>query len=81
MEMIKSKKIYKLNDRVGFQIDESLKNIITQIIVKAKSEEDIPSKNLKTYNKIANKILGSITVHRFNDTFYDVLKGLIMYIV
>lgn len=39
------------------------------------------SKNLKVYSKIANKVLGSITVYRFNDTFYDVLKDLILYVV
>ena len=39
------------------------------------------SKNLKVYSKIAKKVLGSITVYRFNDTFYDVLKDLILYVV
>jgi hypothetical protein len=28
------------------------------------------AKNLKTYSKIANKVLGSITVYKFNDSFY-----------
>ena len=37
------------------------------------------SKNLKTYSKIANKILSSITVYRFNDPFYNLLKKTILY--
>lgn len=39
------------------------------------------SKNLKIYSKIVYQILGSITVFRFNEIFYDILKGMIMYVV
>ncbi len=37
------------------------------------------SKNLKIYSKIANKLLGSLVVHRFNDAFYELLKKLMLH--
>ncbi len=44
-------------------------------------EKNIESKNLKTYSKIANKLLASISVYRYNDSFFKTLKDLIFYVV
>ena len=39
------------------------------------------SKNLKIYSKIANKVLGSISVYRYNESFFNVLRDMIYYVV
>jgi hypothetical protein len=39
------------------------------------------AKNLKIYSKIANKVLASITVYKFNESFYELLKDLIAFVV
>lgn len=46
-----------------------------------KHEKNMEAKNLKIYSKIANKVLSSITVYKFNDSFYNLLKDLITYVV
>ena len=79
--MIEAKKIYKLNDWVGYEIDDSLRNILAEIVAKTKVEKNMEAKNLKIYSKIANKILASISVYRYNDSFYEVLRDLIFYVI
>lgn len=79
--LIEAKKIYKLNDWVGYEIDDSLRNILAEIVAKSKVEKNMEAKNLKIYSKIANKILASISVYRYNDSFYEVLRDLIFYVI
>lgn len=67
-------KIYKLDHKTGYNIDDSVRLIIKEIIVKTSQEKDMESKNLKVYSKIAYKILSNITVYRFNDEFYSLFK-------
>ncbi len=79
--MLNEKKVYKLNDWVGYEIDESLRNILGEIVQKTNAEKNMEAKNLKIYSKIANKILSSISVYRYNDSFYEVLRDLIFYVI
>ena len=79
--LMQEKKFYKLNDWVGYEIDDSLRDILADIVAKTKAEKNMESKNLKTYSKIANKILASISVYRYNDSFYEVLRDLIFYVI
>jgi hypothetical protein len=79
--LIEEKNIYKLNDWVGYEIDDSLRNILGEIVAKTKVEKNMEAKNLKIYSKIANKILSSISVYRYNDSFYEVLRDLIFYVI
>lgn len=37
MKLIEEKKLYKLNEKVGYEIDPALRTIINEIIRKAKS--------------------------------------------
>jgi hypothetical protein len=39
--LIKEKKIYKLNDWVGYEIDDSLKKILAEIVAKIKVESNM----------------------------------------
>lgn len=39
--LIKDKKIYKLNDWVGYEIDDSLKKILAEIVAKIKVESNM----------------------------------------
>jgi hypothetical protein len=79
--LLNEKKVYKLNDWVGYEIDESLRNILGEIVQKTNAEKNMEAKNLKIYSKIANKILSSISVYRYNDSFYEVLRDLIFYVI
>ena len=79
--MLDEKKFYRLNDWVGYEIDDSLRNILGEIVEKTNAEKNMEAKNLKIYSKIANKILSSISVYRYNDSFYEVLRDLIFYVI
>jgi len=41
LTLIQEKKIYKLNDWVGYEIDDSLRNILKEIVAKTKVETNI----------------------------------------
>lgn len=66
---------------MGYEIDDSLRNILGEIVEKTNAEKNMEAKNLKIYSKIANKILSSISVYRYNDSFYEVLRDLIFYVI
>lgn len=39
--LIQDKKVYKLNDWVGYEIDDSLRNILAEIVAKTKAEKNM----------------------------------------
>ena len=80
-ELLERKKLYRLDKWTGYEIEPSLSKLLKQISNKTEQEKDISSKNLQIYSRIVYQILSSITVFRFNDVFYDVLKGMILYVV
>lgn len=80
-QLIREKKVFRLNDRVGFEIHPRINEIFELITTKIQDEKDIESNNLKMYTKLALRILESLTVYQFNDYFFQLLKGLIKYLV
>ena len=68
--LLRQGKMFKINEWIAYEIDDSLKKILREIMDKINVEKNIESKNLKIYSKIANKLLSSISVYRYNDSFF-----------
>lgn len=74
-ELVQKKKIYLLNEYVGYNDEELLIVLLTELMKKAREEEDnVESTKLRIYSQIVRKILASITIFRFNHYFYKLLK-------
>ena len=68
--LLRQGKMFKINEWIAYEIDDSLKKILREIMDRINIEKNIESKNLKIYSKIANKLLSSISVYRYNDSFF-----------
>lgn len=56
--LVKEKRIFKINEVVGYETDDSLKKILQEIVLKTKEEaKGHLSNNLKVYSQISKKIL------------------------
>lgn len=81
-ELVEKKKIFILNEYVGYNDEELLIVLLTELMKKAREEEDnIESTKLRIYSQIVRKILASITIFRFNNYFYKLLRELILFVL
>lgn len=81
-ELVQKKKIFILNEYVGYNDEELLIVLLTELMKKAREEEDnVESTKLRIYSQIVRKILASITIFRFNNYFYKLLRELILFVL
>lgn len=81
-ELVEKKKIFILNEYVGYNDEELLIILLTELMKKAREEEDnVESTKLRIYSQIVRKILASITIFRFNNYFYKLLRELILFVL
>lgn len=73
--LLKNEKIYLLNEHVGYNRENFLMALLTELIKKAREEDDsVESQKLRINSQVVRKILASITIFRFNDYFYRLLR-------
>ena len=81
-ELVQAKKLYLLNEYVGYNDEELLIVLLTELMKKAREEEEhVESTKLRIYSQIVRKILASITIYRFNNYFYKLLRELILFVL
>lgn len=81
-ELVQAKKLYLLNEFVGYNDEELLIVLLTELMKKAREEEEhVESTKLRIYSQIVRKILASITIYRFNNYFYKLLRELILFVL
>lgn len=81
-ELVQQKKLYLLNEYVGYNDEELLIVLLTELMKKARDEEEnVESTKLRIYSQIVRKILASITIYRFNNYFYKLLRELILFVL
>lgn len=81
-ELVQAKKLYLLNEYVGYNDEELLIVLLTELMKKAREEEEhVESTKLRIYSQIVRKILASITIYRFNNYFYKLLRELIFFVL
>lgn len=56
-QLIRDKRVFRLNDRVGFEIHPRINDIFQLVVTKIQDEKDLESTNLKMYTKLALRIL------------------------
>ncbi len=80
--LIESKRIYLLNEYVGYNDENLLIVLLTELMKKAREEEEnVESTKLRIYSQIVRKILASITIFRFNNYFYKLLRQLLLFVL
>lgn len=80
--LISGGKLYILNDYVGYNHEQLLLVLLEELMKKAREEErNMVSSKLRVYTQIVRKIVSSITIFRFNEYFYKMLKDPILFIL
>jgi hypothetical protein len=71
-----------LNEYVAYNDEELLIVLLTELMKKAREEEEnVQHTKLRIYSQIVRKILASITIFRFNNYFYKLLRELILFVL